>query len=348
MTVVAVDAMGGDHGPAVTVPACLDFLASDPECRLILVGLSEPLERELARAEAMFRADPAMRARLEVVHASEVVGMDEDVRTAIRTKKNSSMRVAIDLVKAGRAQACVSAGNTGALMGTAKFVLKTLPGIDRPAICAVLPTRKGRVYALDLGANADCTPEHLQQFAIMGATLVREMEGIERPTVGLLNIGSEEIKGNEVVKKAGELLRSTPINFHGNVEGDDIFEGTTDVVVCDGFAGNVALKTSEGLAKMLGDFLKEEFTRNWWTKALAVFAYPIIRRFRQRVDHRRYNGAALLGLKGIVVKSHGSADRLAFATALARAAGEARHGLIERIGEELARIHAAAPAAVAP
>jgi glycerol-3-phosphate acyltransferase PlsX len=341
MPVIAVDAMGGDHGPSVTVPASLDFLAQDPESRLLLVGLKEPLERELARA------DPAIRTRVEIVVATEVVGMDEDVRTAIRTKKDSSMRVAIDLVKAGRAQACVSAGNTGALMGTAKFVLKTLPGIDRPAICAVLPTRKGRVYALDLGANADCTPEHLQQFAIMGATLVREMEGIERPTVGLLNIGSEEIKGNEVVKKAGELLRATPINFHGNVEGDDIFKGTTDVVVCDGFAGNVALKTSEGLAKMLGDFLKEEFTRTWWTKLLAAFAWPILRRFRNRVDHRLYNGAALLGLKGIVVKSHGSADRLAFATALKRAAGEARHGLIERIGEQVARIHTAIPAAPA-
>jgi glycerol-3-phosphate acyltransferase PlsX len=334
MPVIAVDAMGGDHGPSVTVPASLDFLAEDRESTLLLVGLAEPLERELARA------DPALRARLEIVVASEVVGMDEDVRTAIRTKKDSSMRVAIDLVKEGRAHACVSAGNTGALMGTAKFVLKTLPGIDRPAICAVLPTRKGRVYALDLGANADCTPEHLQQFAIMGATLVREMEGIERPTVGLLNIGSEEIKGNEVVKKAGELLRATPINFHGNVEGDDIYKGTTDVVVCDGFAGNVALKTSEGLAKMLGDFLKEEFTRSWWTKLLAVFAWPIIRRFRNRVDHRRYNGAALLGLRGIVVKSHGSADRLAFATALKRAAAEASHGLIERIGEQIARVNA--------
>jgi glycerol-3-phosphate acyltransferase PlsX len=330
--------MGGDHGPSVTVPACLDFLANDREARLLLVGLKEPLERELARAGEA-------KARIEIVPASQVVAMDEDVRAAIRTKKDSSMRVAIDLVKAGRAQACVSAGNTGALMGTAKFVLKTLPGIDRPAICAVLPTRKGRVYALDLGANADCTPEHLQQFAIMGATLVRAMEGIERPTVGLLNIGSEEIKGNEVVKKAAELLRVTPVNFHGNVEGDDIYEGTTDVVVCDGFTGNVALKTSEGLAKMLGDFLKEEFTRNWWTKSLAVVAWPIISRFRQRVDHRRYNGAALLGLRGIVVKSHGGADRLAFATALARAAGEARHGLTERIGEEIARLNALAPAA---
>jgi len=282
-----------------------------------------------------------------VVAAAQVVGMDEDVRTAIRTKKHSSMRTAIDLVKEGRAQACVSAGNTGALMGTAKFVLKTLAGIDRPAICAVLPTRKGQVYALDLGANADCTAEHLLQFAIMGSTLVKAMEGTPNPTVGLLNIGSEEIKGNEVVKRAGELLRRSPVNFHGNVEGDDIYEGTTDVVVCDGFAGNVALKTSEGLARMLGDFLKEEYSRTFLSRLAALVSYPVIRRFRRRVDHRRYNGAALLGLKGIVVKSHGSADRLAFATALARADNEVRHGLLARIGEEIARLNAAMPSAEA-
>ena len=239
-----------------------------------------------------------MSPRLTVVPASEVVGMNEDVRTAIRTKKDSSMRVAIDLVKEGRAHACVSAGNTGALMGTAKFVLKTLPGIDRPAICAVLPTRTGQVYALDLGANADCTPEHLLQFAIMGSTLVKAVEGKENPTVGLLNIGSEEMKGNEVVKKAGELLRRSPVNFHGNVEGDDIYKGTTDVVVCDGFAGNVALKTSEGLAKMLGDFLKEEYTRGVFSRLAALVSWPVIRRFRRRVDHRRYNGAAPPGPAG--------------------------------------------------
>ncbi len=332
-TVIAVDAMGGDHGPGVTVPACLDFLAADPQAQVLLVGLEEALAAELRHHGA------ASEPRLTVIPASEVVGMDEDVRSAIRTKKHSSMRVAIDLVKHGRAHACVSAGNTGALMGTAKFVLKTLPGIDRPAFCAVLPTRTGKVYALDLGANADCTPEHLLQFAIMGATLVSALEGKPDPSVGLLNIGSEEIKGNEVVKKAGELIRASHLNFHGNVEGDDIFMGTTDVVVCDGFAGNVALKTSEGLAKMLADFLKEEFTRNALSRLAALVAWPVIRRFRRRVDHRRYNGAALLGLKGIVVKSHGAADRLAFANALARAASEARHGLLERIGEEITRMH---------
>jgi glycerol-3-phosphate acyltransferase PlsX len=335
-TVIAVDAMGGDHGPPVTVPASLDFLAAHPDAQLLLVGLREPLERELAKARSPHAA------RASIVEAAEVVGMDEDVRTAIRTKKQSSMRIAIDLVKEGRAQACVSAGNTGALMGTAKFVLKTLPGIDRPAICAVLPTRKGQVYMLDLGANADCTPEHLVQFAIMGATLVRDVEGKADPTVGLLNIGSEEIKGNEVEKRAAELLRSAPVNFYGNVEGDDIYKGTTDVVVCDGFVGNVALKTSEGLAKMLGDFLKEEYTRSPLTRLAAIVSMPVINRFRRRVDHRRYNGAALLGLRGLVLKSHGSADRLAFATALERAFSEASHGLLERIGEEIARYAAIA------
>jgi glycerol-3-phosphate acyltransferase PlsX len=327
-TVLAVDAMGGDHGPSVTVPACADFLADHPDAEILLVGLEEPVQRELARLVSHV-------SRLSLVPATEVVGMDEDVRSAIRTKKRSSMRIAIDLVKEGRAQACVSAGNTGALMGTAKFVLKTLPGIDRPAICAVLPTRRGQVYMLDLGANADCTPENLVQFAIMGATLVKAVEGKANPTVGLLNIGSEEIKGSDLVKRAGELLRSSPVNFHGNVEGDDIYEGTTDVVVCDGFAGNVALKTSEGLAKMLGDFLKEEYTRNVFARIAAVVSYPVIQRFRRRVDHRRYNGAALVGLKGIVVKSHGSADRLAFTTALNRAYSEASHGLVQRIGEQI-------------
>ena len=339
-TVIAVDAMGGDHGPAVTVPACLDFLDTHPGFELLLVGLEEPLRRELVRAGAVGRAG------IGIVPAAEVVAMDEDVRSAIRNKKQSSMRIAIDLVKSGRAQACVSAGNTGALMGTAKFVLKMLPGIDRPAICAVLPTRTGQVYCLDMGANADCTPEHLLQFAIMGATLVKAVEGRERPSVGLLNIGAEEIKGNEVVKRAAELLRAAPINFHGNVEGDDIYLGTTDVVVCDGFVGNVALKTSEGLARMMGEFLKEEYTRNVFSRFAAFVSWPVIRRFRRRMDHRRYNGAALLGLRGIVVKSHGSADRLSFATALERAASEASQGLLQRIGHEIAALApAAAPEA---
>lgn len=333
-TVIAVDAMGGDHGPSVTVPACLDFLAAREGAQLLLVGLAEPLAAELSRLGA------SGHPRIEVVPATEVVGMDEDIRTAIRTKRHSSMRVAIDLVKQGRALACVSAGNTGALMGTAKFVLKTLPGIDRPAICGVLPTRKGTVYVLDLGANADCTPDHLLQFAVMGATLVEAVEERARPSVGLLNIGSEEIKGNEVVKKAGELLKASTLNFHGNVEGNDIYNGTTDVVVCDGFTGNVALKASEGLARMMGEFLKAEYDRNLLTKLAKLASAPILMAFRRRMDHRRYNGATLLGLRGIVVKSHGSADRLAFATALERADSEVSHGLNDRIGAEIERLHA--------
>jgi glycerol-3-phosphate acyltransferase PlsX len=343
-TVIAVDAMGGDHGPSVTVPACVDFLASDPGARLLLVGKPEKIDVELALAGA------ASHRAIEIVPATEVVEMHEDVRTAIRTKKDSSMRVAIDLVKDGRAQACVSAGNTGALMGTAKFVLKTLPGIERPAFCAVLPTRTGgQTYALDLGANAECTPEQLLQFAIMGATLVSSMEGKANPSVGLLNIGSEELKGNETVKRAGELLRGSRLNFFGNVEGDDIYKGTTDVVVCDGFAGNIALKASEGVAKMLGDFLREEYTRSVFSRFAALVSYPVISRFRRRTDHRRYNGATLLGLKGIVIKSHGSADRLAFLHALQRAGTEVRSGLLERIGVEISRLHdAGVMAATAP
>jgi phosphate acyltransferase len=330
--------MGGDHGPSVTVAAALDYLGRSGDVRILLVGQTDVIQAALKKAKAtdVLAGDSP---RLKVVEAPEVVGMDEDIRTAIRTKKRSSMRIAIDLVKSGEAHACVSAGNTGALMGTAKFVLKTLPGIDRPAICAVLPSRKGAVYALDLGANAECEPEHLLQFAIMGAMLASAVEGNPNPSVGLLNIGSEDIKGNESVKKAAELIKQSHLNFYGNVEGTDIFKGTTDVVVCDGFVGNVMLKTSEGLAKMLGDFLKEEYTRSFMSKLAALVSAPIIRRFRNRVDHRRYNGAALLGLKGVVVKSHGSADNFAFGKALERAESEVRHGLLGRITEEIERLH---------
>ena len=261
------------------------------------------------------------------------------------------MRIAIDLVKSGEAHACVSAGNTGALMGTAKFVLKTLPGIDRPAICGALPTRKGVVYVLDLGANAEGTPEHLLQFAIMGAMLCASVEGIARPTVGLLNIGSEDIKGNENAKRAGELLKASHLNYYGNVEGTDIYKGTTDVVVCDGFVGNVMLKASEGIAKMMGDFLKEEYTKNPLRKLAALASFAVIRGFRKKVDHRRYNGAALLGLRGIVVKSHGSADAYSFGKAIERAQSEAKHGLLANITSEVDLMHKAgllAPVQTAP
>ncbi len=335
---IAIDAMGGDHGPSVTIPAAVLFLGEAASCRALLVGRTSAIEVQLAKlgseAQALLKS-----GRVKIVEAPDVVGMDEDIRSAIRNKKHSSMRIAIDLVKSGEADACVSAGNTGALMGTAKFVLKTLPGIDRPAICAALPTRKGVAYALDLGANAECTPEHLLQFAIMGAMLATAVDNNANPSVGLLNIGSEDIKGNEKVKAAGELLKASHLNFYGNVEGTDIFKGTTDVVVCDGFVGNVMLKTSEGIAKMMGDFLKEEYTKNIFRKIAALASYAVINGFRKRVDHRRYNGAALLGLRGVVVKSHGSADAYSFSKALERAASEVEHDLLALITKEVELLH---------
>ncbi len=330
--------MGGDHGPPVTVAASLRFLAANPGAKILLVGQRAALEAALPRRAG------APAARLEVRHAAEAVAMDESPAAALRNKKDSSMRVAIDLVKRGEADACVSAGNTGALMAISRFVLKTLPGIDRPAIVSVLPSMTGSTYMLDLGANVDCGPEHLLQFAVMGATLVAAVEHKERPAVGLLNIGEEAIKGNEVVKEAGLLLRASGLNFIGNVEGDKIYRGGVDVVVCDGFVGNVALKTSEGLAQMLGKFLREEFTRNALTKLAAVICYPVIAAFRRRVDHRRYNGATLLGLRGIVVKSHGAADLVAYERALERAAEEVRNGVLARITERLAVAPAAGDA----
>ena len=265
--------------------------------------------------------------------------MDDPPAIAMRNKKDSSMRVAVDLVKADEACAAVSAGNTGALMAISRFVLKTLPGIDRPAIASVLPSMTGHTYVLDLGANVDCSAEHLLQFGVMGSSLVAAIEHKERPSVGLLNIGEEAIKGNDVVKEAGELLRASGLNFYGNVEGNDIYEGTVDVVVCDGFVGNVALKTSEGLAQMFGAFLKQEFSRSPLTKLMALLAMPVLKRFKQRVDHRQYNGAPLLGLRGVVLKSHGSADVVAFANALARAADAASNRLIERISERMASMN---------
>jgi glycerol-3-phosphate acyltransferase PlsX len=326
---IAIDCMGGDHGPHVTVPAALEFLRLHGDAEAVLVGREEALKAELAKSKAP-------HARVRIRHASEVVAMDESPAVALRSKKDSSMRVAVDLVKAGEAQAAVSAGNTGALMAISRFVLKTLPGIDRPAIVSVLPTMKGRTYMLDLGANVDCAPEHLLQFGIMGSILASAVEHKERPTVGLLNIGEETIKGNEVVKQAADLLRASGLNFIGNVEGDGIYKGGSDVIVCDGFVGNVALKTTEGLAQMLGSFLKEEFRRNLLTRLGALFAYPVLAAFKRRVDHRRYNGATLIGLRGIVVKSHGSADAFSFRHAIERALEEASNDVIGRISHRLA------------
>ena len=330
---IAIDCMGGDHGPVVTVPAALSFLRSRPAANVILVGQEEAIVPLLGAAQSEFGA------RLRLRPASQVVTMDDPPAIAMRNKKDSSMRVAVDLVKADEACAAVSAGNTGALMAISRFVLKTLPGIDRPAIASVLPSMTGHTYVLDLGANVDCSAEHLLQFGVMGSSLVAAIEHKERPSVGLLNIGEEAIKGNDVVKEAGELLRASGLNFFGNVEGNDIYEGTVDVVVCDGFVGNVALKTSEGLAQMFGAFLKQEFSRSPLTKLMALVAMPVLKRFKQRVDHRQYNGAPLLGLRGVVLKSHGSADVVAFANALARAADAASNRLIERISERMASMN---------
>lgn len=331
--VLAVDCMGGDHGPQVTLAACAQFAVNHPDATLLLVDQPEVLQAVWAQQPGV-QGLPEDRAR--IVAASEVVSMDDPVEIALRRKKDSSMRVAISQVRAGAAHAAVSAGNTGALMAVARYLLKTMEGIDRPAIAFQLPNSLGTATTvLDLGANVDCEAEHLLQFAVMGSALVSVLNNKEQPTVGLLNIGEEAIKGNEVIKQARELLvqasESGNLNFYGNVEGDDIFKGTTDIVVCDGFVGNVALKTSEGLAAMVSAFLKQEFARNWLTKLAAVVAYPVLRAFKGRVDHRRYNGAALLGLRGLVFKSHGSADALAFGHALQRAYDTARNNLIERL-----------------
>lgn len=327
---IAIDCMGGDHGPSVTLPAVLHFLQEDERAKVIVVGLPGEIETVILKEQARFGERLRFRA------ASEVVGMHDPVATALRIKKDSSMRVAVDLVKSGDAQAAVSAGNTGALMAISRFVLKTLPGIDRPAIAFALPTLRGHTYVLDLGANVDCEPQHLLQFGIMAAMLLSAVEHKERPSVGLLNIGEEDIKGNEVVKQAGELLKVSGLNFFGNVEGDDIYRGTTDIVVCDGFVGNVLLKTSEGLAHMLATFLREEFSRSPLRKIAGLIALPALKAFKRRADPRRYNGASLLGLRGIVVKSHGSADQMAFAKAIERAAEAARNRLVERISERMA------------
>ena len=334
---VAVDCMGGDHGPHVTVPAALDFLRQCEGVNIVLVGLQDEINQELRKV----RSD--LLARTTVQHASEAVGMDEAPASALRGKKDSSMRVAVNLVKDGVAHACVSAGNTGALMAISRFVLKTIAGVDRPAIATVLPNMKrGYTYVLDLGANVDCTPEQLMQFGVMGAMLVAAVDHKERPSVGLLNIGVEDIKGNETVKRAGELLRESGLNFYGNVEGDDVYKGTVDVVVCDGFVGNVLLKASEGVATMIVGFLRQEFTRTPWNMLAAWMAKPVRKALRARMDPGKYNGASLLGLKGIVIKSHGSADEYAFGQALERALEEVENDVPARIAAKMAEMPAAA------
>ncbi len=325
---LAVDAMGGDHGPSVTIPASINALSRYDQLRIILVGDQGLIQTELQK-------NKYTNTRLSIQHASEVVEMDESPQSALKNKKDSSMRVAINLIKEEKAQACVSAGNTGALMATARYVLKMLPGIDRPAIASSLPSQKGTTYMLDLGANTDCTAENLLQFAVMGAMLVSSVTGNPKPSVGLLNIGSEDMKGNEVVRQAGELLRRSHLNFYGNVEGNDIFKGTTDVVVCDGFVGNVALKTAEGIAQLMGRFLTQEFKRNWITKSMAFVSLLVLNRFKKRLDPRRYNGASFLGLKGIVVKSHGGADSYSFFYAIRTAIEESKNNVLENIQKQL-------------
>lgn len=327
---LAVDCMGGDHGPSVTLPATFEFLRKDPECSAILVGREDILRPLAAAGLAEFGS------RVRIQHASEVVLMDDPISIALRSKKDSSMRIMANLVKDQAANAGVSAGNTGALMAVSRFVLKTLDGIDRPAIASILPSAKGHTYVLDLGANVDCAAEHLLQFGIMGSLLVSCLEHRDRPSVGLLNIGEEDIKGSDVVKRAGELLRESGLNFYGNIEGHDIFEGTVDVVVCDGFVGNAVLKASEGLATMISQGLREEFKRSALTKLAALLAMPVLNAFKRRFDHRAYNGASLLGLRGIVFKSHGSADVFAFRCALERAAEAARSHLPDKIAARMA------------
>jgi len=326
---IAIDAMGGDHGAHVTVPAALEVLQQHTNTKIILVGQQDVLEKELLTQRA------TVSERLAIHHASQTVEMDELPSQALRGKKDSSMRVAINLVKEGVADACVSAGNTGALMATARFVLKTLPGIDRPAIITALPTIKGHTHVLDLGANVDTTAEHLFEFAVMGSVLTSAVENIERPTVALLNIGEEEIKGNEGVKEAARLIAASSLNYIGYVEGDDIFKGAADVVVCDGFVGNVALKTTEGVARMIRHFMKQEFQRNVLTKLAALVAMPVLKSFARKIDPRRYNGASFVGLQGIVIKSHGNADIFAFTTAINEALIEVEKNVPERIRSQL-------------
>lgn len=327
---IALDAMGGDFGPSVVVPAAIDFLKKDHQVNLILVGREEAIREQLGQTP--------LSDRLQIVHASEEVGMDELPSRALRGKKDSSMRVAINLVKEGRANACVSAGNTGALMATARFVLKMLPNVDRPAIITALPSMTGHTWVLDLGANVDSSSDHLFQFAVMGSELVTSVdEDIPNPRIGLLNIGQEEIKGNDQVKRADELLSNSSLNYVGYIEGDGVYTGEVDVVVTDGFVGNIALKSAEGVAKMVAHYLKGSFRRNLFTRLAGLLALPVMNSFRKKIDPRRYNGASLLGLRGIVIKSHGSADILAFNHAIQMAKKAVHTNVPERIAHGVER-----------
>lgn len=331
---IALDAMGGDHGPQVTVPAALHVLKEKQNSRInmILVGDEKVINEELAKLNA------APGDKLKVQHASQVVAMNELPSQALRGKKDSSMRVAINLVKENVASACVSAGNTGALMATSRFVLKMISGIDRPAIMVTLPTITGHTHVLDMGANVDSTAESLFEFAVMASIAIQAVENKAAPKVGLLNIGEEEIKGNERVKEAHRLLENSDLNYIGFVEGDDVYKGTSDIVVCDGFVGNVSLKTAEGVATLISHYMKQEFKKNTLTKMAGLISLPILKAFRKKIDPRRYNGASLLGLQGIVVKSHGGADKLAFACAIREAIVEVEKNVPQRIKAQLESI----------
>ena len=322
--------MGGDHGPVVVIPACVRAVQNNPALKLLLVGDQDKIRLHLKKY------GPSIHDRLSIVHASEVVEMDELPSHALRNKKDSSMRRAINLVKEGRAQACVSAGNTGALMATARFVLKTMPGIDRPAIIAELPTMKGRTRVIDLGANIDSCAEHLFQFAVMGSALIQALDGKQDPKIGLLNIGVEEIKGNDQVKRTAQMLSECKqLNYVGYVEGDHFFSGDVDLVVCDGFVGNIALKASEGLAKLMISVLKESFLQNWWAKLVGLMARPALAHLKKRMDPARYNGASLLGLNGIVVKSHGGSSDIYFQFAIEKAVLQVQSNVVDLVHNQI-------------
>ncbi len=331
-SIIALDAMGGDFGPSEIVPAALSILKKHADLTIVLVGKEDMVQAELNNHNA------AGHDRIKLVHAPEVVEMHEAPSHALRNKKLSSMRIAIEQVRDGHAAACVSAGNTGALMATSRFVLKMLPGMDRPAICTILPGTKGHTHVLDLGANVDSSSEQLFQFAIMGAQLTSAVENKENPTIALLNVGEEDIKGNDRVKQAATLLEESHLNYIGFVEGTDLYTGEVDVIVCDGFVGNIALKASEGLAEFLRHHATEQFKSSLYSKFAALVAMPVLKTLKRKIDPKNYNGASLLGLRGIVIKSHGSANRVSFETAIEEALVEVEKNIPERINAKLEQL----------
>ncbi len=323
---IALDMMSGDHGVSSSVPAAEEALQKFNNLFLILVGDNKEIKTLLSDKVKNLEGE-----RYKIMHTEEFISMNDEIIAAIRTKKNSSMRLAINSVKNKEADACVSAGNTGALMALSKIILKTIPGIDRPAICGSLPTKSGQFHMLDLGANVECDAQHLYQFSIMGSALVQSLQLNDKPVIGLMNIGSEEFKGNETIKSAGQLIQKSNLNYAGFVEGDDIFSGKFDVIVTDGFVGNIALKSIEGVAKVISHFIKKEFTKNIFTKLSALISLPVMNSVKKKVDPRKYNGASLLGLQGVVVKSHGGADSYAFSQAIDTAYYEVKNELLDKI-----------------